>query len=548
MELGIPGSGNGFGSGSLDVEASKQKWSMRSDGSGLFGGDAWRASKMAKTEADFSIGANAAASSDANMLRFSSCTKLETSALPDFHQMEAPLYRSSGYYTSGSLDASTGVYLLSGVGGPFTPSQWLELEQQALIYRYITANQPIPVHLLIPIRKAFESAGFYSLNGGALKSTACEPLLLSLNKFFRFLCMQNKSYPCFWIYDDPGGWGPFHLGYSNSTDPEPGRCRRTDGKKWRCSKEAVANQKYCDKHMNRGRHRSRKHVECQGTASQATKSSSTKPVLPGSGSSNSFDRNQYQNIQGKNLQPTSSNPNMNTSLNRIDSGQALQDATQLSFISQGNKLNYSGSSFSSSKHQISSQEPTLNGFGALSSSEHLLDSASQKSYGSYANILTDPKEHKSRDSLFTLLDNWPKNSHVSADFMSSTSSPTNEKAADLSPLRLSQEHETGSGFQSSRLAANWNPVSWDASMGGPLAEALQTNSIINYADDESKKNSGPSLLPKGWERNGSSQLSSSSSPTGVLQRSSLVSLSNSSAGSSPRAADNSKTIESGGSQ
>lgn len=44
-------------------------------------------------------------------------------------------------------------------------------------------------------------------------------------------------------------------------DPEPGRCRRTDGKKWRCSKDAVAGQKYCDRHMHRGRNRSRKPVE-----------------------------------------------------------------------------------------------------------------------------------------------------------------------------------------------------------------------------------------------------------------------------------------------
>lgn len=46
-------------------------------------------------------------------------------------------------------------------------------------------------------------------------------------------------------------------------DPEPGRCRRTDGKKWRCSKDAVPDQKYCERHINRGRHRSRKPVEVQ---------------------------------------------------------------------------------------------------------------------------------------------------------------------------------------------------------------------------------------------------------------------------------------------
>ncbi|KAL6569412.1 hypothetical protein OROMI_013926 [Orobanche minor] len=45
-------------------------------------------------------------------------------------------------------------------------------------------------------------------------------------------------------------------------DPEPDRCRRTDGRKWRCSKNAVPDQKYCDGHMHRGRRRgSRKRVE-----------------------------------------------------------------------------------------------------------------------------------------------------------------------------------------------------------------------------------------------------------------------------------------------
>lgn len=44
-------------------------------------------------------------------------------------------------------------------------------------------------------------------------------------------------------------------------DPEPGRCRRTDGKKWRCSRDVVAGHKYCERHMHRGRNRSRKPVE-----------------------------------------------------------------------------------------------------------------------------------------------------------------------------------------------------------------------------------------------------------------------------------------------
>lgn len=58
-------------------------------------------------------------------------------------------------------------------------------------------------------------------------------------------------------------------------DPEPHRCRRTDGKKWRCSKNAVPDQKYCERHMHRGRNRSRKPVEA---SSQVNKSPlTTKP-------------------------------------------------------------------------------------------------------------------------------------------------------------------------------------------------------------------------------------------------------------------------------
>lgn len=95
------------------------------------------------------------------------------------------------------------------------------------------------------------------------------------------------------------GWGSFHLGFSGNTDPEPGRCRRTDGKKWRCSRDAVADQKYCERHMNRGRHRSRKPVEGQtghassGTAAAAKAmpaiaSAAAASAVPGCGSSNSL--------------------------------------------------------------------------------------------------------------------------------------------------------------------------------------------------------------------------------------------------------------------
>lgn len=58
--------------------------------------------------------------------------------------------------------------------------------------------------------------------------------------------------------------------YRSKMDPEPGRCRRTDGKKWRCSKSVVPGQKYCQQHMHRGCQRSRKHVETSETSSPSS--------------------------------------------------------------------------------------------------------------------------------------------------------------------------------------------------------------------------------------------------------------------------------------
>jgi hypothetical protein len=61
-----------------------------------------------------------------------------------------------------------------------------------------------------------------------------------------------------------GYWG------RGAMDPEPGRCRRTDGKKWRCSRDVVTGQKYCERHMHRGRNRSRKPVELPTPISSAS--------------------------------------------------------------------------------------------------------------------------------------------------------------------------------------------------------------------------------------------------------------------------------------
>lgn len=73
------------------------------------------------------------------------------------------------------------------------------------------------------------------------------------------ICTWNKAENLIICMDSVVQWGKAAM------DPEPGRCRRTDGKKWRCSRDVVAGNKYCERHMHRGKNRSRKPVEPAAT-------------------------------------------------------------------------------------------------------------------------------------------------------------------------------------------------------------------------------------------------------------------------------------------
>ncbi|TKY53060.1 Growth-regulating factor 4 [Spatholobus suberectus] len=133
---------------------------------------------------------------------------------------------------------------LPSMGSCFSFAQWQELELQALIFSYILAGAAVPPELLQPIKKSFLHSPPYFLQH-------YHPALL-----------------------ESGYWG------RGALDPEPGRCRRTDGKKWRCSRDAVAGRKYCERHMHRGRSRSRKPVEQrhgQGSLTAITSSISSPP-------------------------------------------------------------------------------------------------------------------------------------------------------------------------------------------------------------------------------------------------------------------------------
>lgn len=167
---------------------------------------------------------------------------------------------------SGSTSSVVAVAAGGGGGGdgyrpPFTAGQWQELEHQALIYKYLVAGLPVPADLVIPIRRSLE----------ALSATA---------RFFHHPSLGYCSY------------------YGKKFDPEPGRCRRTDGKKWRCSKDAYPDSKYCERHMHRGRNRSRKPVESQSTSQSLSTAMShiTTASSSGSGCYQSVSSGSFQNL------------------------------------------------------------------------------------------------------------------------------------------------------------------------------------------------------------------------------------------------------------
>ncbi|KAF8768625.1 hypothetical protein HU200_007175 [Digitaria exilis] len=121
--------------------------------------------------------------------------------------------------------------------------QQQELEHQVLIYRYFAAGAPVPVHLVLPIWKSVAASSFGPQ---------------------RFPSLMGLGSMCF--------------DYRSSMEPEPGRCRRTDGKKWRCSRDVVPGHKYCERHVHRGRGRSRKPVEAASAAAAPPTAVAAAPV------------------------------------------------------------------------------------------------------------------------------------------------------------------------------------------------------------------------------------------------------------------------------
>ncbi|CAN1815320.1 Growth-regulating factor 1 [Linum perenne] len=372
---------------------------------------------------------------------------------------------------------------MHGVGGAFTPSQWMELEHQALIYKYLTANAAVPSNLLNPIKK--------SLYPFALSSSSSSASF-------------NPS---------PLGYGAFHLGYPGSTnDPEPGRCRRTDGKKWRCSRDAFGDQKYCERHISKGRHRSRKPVE-------ANKVVTTNSNAAAAASS--------ANVRGKELDSAAAS-------NCIAITQQQQQLTSAAIAAHRNSSpdafpNRRASekqTLTVPKQNVTIEESPYSKFGHVSFDSSLNPSqhkdTTRSCYNSFLNF--NGQDTQDQQSLHQFMDNdWPKDQST-RDVITWPE----ELKSDWTQLSMSIPMTTSSDFSSSspphkKLALSPMPIPWGggASLsGGPLGEALKTSTNGNMMTEE-----------LGF------------SPTGVLQKATFGSLSNnSSSGNSPRGDESKRSL------
>ncbi|CAA3002270.1 growth-regulating factor 1-like [Olea europaea subsp. europaea] len=392
----------------------------------------------------------------------------------DLHPNEGNITK---YYSRTGGQLNEGMHgSLARFQGPFTPSQWMELEQQLLIYTHILAHVPIPSNLIMPLLRSlypYATSGSYASN------------VL--------------------------GWGPLHLGLSSSKDPEPWRCRRTDGKKWRCSKDAVPDQKYCERHINRCRNRSRKPVE--GLKGHAVSGSTTSNVAPIASSSSAsvisrsslsnnlgsmlnqlnpcethtaqasiiYPANSDKNVYGRtqeyqSLTSTPTTINLkpkDTSLSFQNQHAPFEEFAHLEFGTNSDSLVNPSTKFS----YLNARNP--NSFLDLESNDHHLVS--------HFNDLTDQSDHTSVSWAKKQKSDWTQLSMsipvAPSDFSPSTDFSPQTKPTFL-PLRLSPEPDpvqmslgiNSNIGESNQKQSTWLPVSWGISMGGPLGEVLTSTS------------------------------------------------------------------------
>ncbi|KAL2339560.1 hypothetical protein Fmac_007500 [Flemingia macrophylla] len=426
---------------------------------------------------------------------------------------------------------------------PFTSAQWRELERQAMIYKYMMASVPVPPDLLNLIAT----------------STSHSP------------CMD----------------GGFNLRLASNSDPEPGRCRRTDGKKWRCSRDVAPNHKYCERHMHRGRPRSRKPVEVHTNIPTPTSINNNQQIKRARHESNPFptphvtvpvshptsrkDGSSSHFLASSNTQPfresSLSLANFGVKSTNFDSVAPLtsnnKEPRGLDWMLNGDpiSLGASDSEWQSLMHDKvgMSSESSCNTTEPQYLNSYALYSSGMDQHNRRHPFLLNPllvPENLQQEKPRGFIDAWSNS--VTDEDNPNTNTTNKNSAASIGKLSLSSldlsmgggavhedigTTEMGLGNKhtdTKKTSQNWlNPAPWVASTpGGPLAEVLRSSTLT--ATNEAASNSSS---PATTHVESNSPLGTMvSSPSGVLPKT-LGSLSDCSSNSSPRVASSRASSE-----
>ncbi|KZV43121.1 growth-regulating factor 4 [Dorcoceras hygrometricum] len=295
---------------------------------------------------------------------------------------------------------------------------------------------------------------------------------------FLFSVFKSDSI-CVFLFHDwdlavAGGDGLYSARYSKKGDPEPGRCKRTDGKKWRCSRDVAPQQKYCERHLHRGRPRSRKPVEAKGNTETEKKARIEQSPLPAtvqaSGDTSQHFAAAYQPrlMFSSRSDPTVSIPfskgnNMDMGL-MIESGMATLEGNHLHL--QHLMETHIGVTNESSPvydfHQDYPEQQLLNLLPYFSTTE--IEASSR-----FIDALsTDNLNGDERD--------LSPSSNLPVDM--NTENVLNQQGRNVvtgCDVKDFDDHKTKDD------SGNSSPVSWEPfARGGPLAEALQLGSVTMW--------------------------------------------------------------------
>ncbi|CAN4077468.1 unnamed protein product [Withania somnifera] len=338
---------------------------------------------------------------------------------------------------------------------PFTASQLQEFQRQSIICKYIMASIPVPPYLLLPLPN---------------------------NPSPAHLPQSNTS-------------SGLDLKFSSGSDPEPWRCKRTDGKKWRCSRDVAPDQKYCERHAHKSKPRSRKPVEIH-----TNNNSNRHPPTPKSNSRHSF---QFPTVQLS--APSSDQTRCIEWLGRGDRSGTIPVVTcnqQLMQSSSGMGLNTDQNRRNTPAFQVQDEAKLY----PMNFNQYMSNSNSGQALGSQLkneqcnNSVIASLHLQDRGTTRDLMDAWSKDGL--GDGISSNGSFTSltlSMSGWNRPMNDDNEHtQVNIGMLDSEkssdevLRSQWlNPISWmnSTAPGGPLGEALCLGNATNLPSPHGHSNS-----------------------------------------------------------